>query len=142
MNLTTVEESMLCPVYSFCHLWHLTIFFEIWISWTMTRAYLCQIYLSVVYLVTNQIHILRFKDLGLQCSYKGQWPMLFNHTTHEKKKPPRLRKHCLIIIANKPFFMLTLVRCTTFANKLLLTKIATIVYPSKAQKNTAFIFQH
>lgn len=32
--------------------------------------------------------------------------MLFNHTTYEKKKkkPPSLRKHCLIITANKPFF--------------------------------------
>lgn len=33
MDLTTAEESMLRPIYSFCHLWHLIIFFEIWISW-------------------------------------------------------------------------------------------------------------
>lgn len=79
-------------------------------------------------------------DFSVLIKVNGPCYLIILHM--KKKKPPRLRKHCLIIIANKLFLMLTLVRCTTFANKLLLTKIATIVYPSKAQKNTAFIFQH
>lgn len=127
------------PVYSCCHLWHLTIFFWNLDSLGHGKG------ISILDLPVSGLsykfwsHIKSIYCLSKNCSYIVQWPLLFNLTTHGKK-PASLRKHCFIVTVNTLFYA-KLSEIYHACQQITLGKIATIVYPSKAQKNTVFTFQ-